>query len=173
MLRKRFLTLGFILVLISGIFVGGCANYSPGRGKAKLDFSTISLAPIKNEADLPQAQALLARNISDELNSEGGLTLVQEGANVELTVVISDYSRHTSISSSSDTVVASSIVMKVTLKCSLRDLRTGKFYFKDKEISESMESYLGTATGLAETQALPALTRSLAQKVREAVVGVW
>ncbi|MCD8298702.1 MAG: LPS assembly lipoprotein LptE [Opitutae bacterium] len=171
-MRRRFSLLVLFVAAAIVMLAGGCA-YSLGRGEAKLDFATISLAPIKNKADLPQVHALLARNISDELNSEGGLKLVKEGAQAELTVVVNDYSRSISISSSRDTVVASSINVKLELICSLRNTRTGEFYFQDKKITATTEAYLGSATGLAETQTLPALTRLAAQKVREAVVGVW
>ncbi len=169
----KFFALIFAVLLAGTAIFSGCSNYSLGRGNDKLNFSTISLAPIKNSAELPSIHALLAKNIADEFNSEADLAFVPEGGNAELFVKISGYGRSGFLNSSEDTAIVSAVKMKITLLCTLRDSRSGEIYFQNRKISASVETFLGSATGLAENQALPELSRAAAKKVREAVTATW
>lgn len=149
----------------------GC-GYSLGTG-GKLPFSTIEIAPIINEADLPQAQAMLARDIADTLNRDPQLSTVIENGTVELCVVITEYKRSISATSARDSVLASTQKLTLTLKCSLLDTRTGKFYFRDRSVSVDTEVYTGTSPGLGEPQSFPVLSREAARKIRDMIVSVW
>lgn len=164
----------FLTALCAGTAFGvfsGCA-YSLGN-RGALPFSTIEIRPIVNEADLPQAQATLARDIADVLNREPGLSTVIENGAAELRIVISDYRRTISASSSEDSVIASTQRLTLDLKCTLVNSRTGKFYFRDRKISVSTEVYTGTSPGLGEPQSFPVLSREAARKVRDLITSVW
>lgn len=152
-------------------FLSAC-NYTLGPG-GKLPFTTIEIAPIVNEADLPQAQAALARDISDILNREPRLSTVIENGAAELSVVIAEVRRSVASTSGRDTVLASSQQVTLVLKCSLYNNRTGKYYFRNRQVSVSTEVYAGTSPGLSETQAFPVLSREAARKIRDLVTGVW
>ena len=69
--------------------------------------------------------------------------------------------------------MASTTTMTVTLDCSLRNMRTGKYYFRNRSISVTSENYMGGQAGLLETQVFPQLARDAARKIRDTVVGVW
>ena len=131
------------------------------------------LAPVENMTDLAQTQATLARNIIDRLNDEAGLEVVPYNGQAELTVVIADVTRRISLTNSRNTDVASTTTMTVKLNCSLRNMRTGEYYFRNRSISVSSENYMGGQAGLLETQVFPQLARDAARKIRDAVVGVW
>lgn len=154
-----------------GGVLSGCA-YSLGN-RGALPFSTVEIRPIVNDADLPQAQAQLARDVADALNREPGLSTVVENGAAELKIVISEYRRSISAKSARDSVLASTQKLTLTLKCSLVDRRTGKFYFRDKKVSASTEVYTGTSPGLGEPQSFPVLSREAARKVRDLVTNVW
>lgn len=164
----------FSLSLLAGTLLCGLSacGYSLGVG-GKLPFSTIEIAPIVNNADLPQAQAMLARDISEALNRDPQLSTVIENGAAELRVVISDYRRSISATSARDSVLASTQRLTLELNCSLLDTRTGKFYFKNRPVSVDTEVYTGTSPGLGEPQSFPVLSREAARKVRDMVVSVW
>lgn len=147
-------------------------SYSLGS-RGKLPFSTIMIAPVKNMTDLPQTQATLARNLFDSLNAEAGLTVVSEGAQAELEVVIAEVERGISLTNSRDTGIASTTTLTLEIRCSLRNMQTGEYYFQDRSIRVSAENYLGGQTGLLATQVFPQLSRDAARKIKDEVVGVW
>ncbi|MGN0834661.1 MAG: hypothetical protein ACI4QA_02370 [Candidatus Spyradosoma sp.] len=151
-----------------------CAACSYSLGAhGKLPFSTVMVAPIKNMTELTQTQATLATDVADALNAEPGLKTVVYGGNARLEIVVTDVKRSVSLTNSRDTGVASTQTLTVKLSCSLFDVRTGKYYFRDRAVSVSAETYMGGQTGLLETQAFPQLSRDAARKIRDLVVGVW
>lgn len=168
MLKRLF---AIVCLFAGGIFLASC-SYSMG-GRGKLPFSTIMVEPVKNMTDLAQTQATLARNIIDSLNVESGLKVVPYGGQAALSVVIADVSRKISLTDTRDTDVASTTTMKVTLTCSLRDMRTGKYYFRDRSVSVSSENYMGGQAGLLETQVFPQLSRDAARKIKDLIVSTW
>jgi len=170
---KKTLLAGTFALLFATLFpfVSAC-SYSLGN-RGALPFNTIEILPIENTADLPQAQATLARDISDTLNREPNLRTVVENGVATLHVVISDYRRSISSTSSNDSVLASTQTLTLTLSCSLQDTRTGKYYFRDRAVSVSTNVYTGTSPGLGETQSFPVLSREAARKVRDMVASVW
>ncbi len=168
MLKRLFI----VICLFAGMLWTASCSYSVG-GRGKLPFSTIMLAPVENMTDLAQTQATLARNIIDRLNDEAGLEVVPYNGQAELTVVIADVTRRISLTNSRNTDVASTTTMTVTLDCSLRNMRTGKYYFRNRSISVTSENYMGGQAGLLETQVFPQLARDAARKIRDTVVGVW
>lgn len=161
-----------IVCLFAGSLLAVACSYTLG-GRGKLPFSTIMVEPVKNMTDLAQTQATLARNIIDDLNAEASLEVVPYGGQAALTVVIADVKRRISLTNSRDTDIASTTTMTVVLDCSLRDMRTGNYYFRNRRISVSSENYMGGQSGLLETQVFPQLSRDAARKIRDAVVGTW
>ena len=157
---------------LAGTFLLPACNYSLGS-RGELDFSTIVVEPIKNSADIPQAQATLARTIADSLNTEPGLKTVTNNGQARLFVEISNYKRSVATTGRKDSRVATTVTLTLTLKCSLLDTRTGKYYFRDRTVSAKTESYPSAASGLAETQAFPVLARTAARRVKDTIVSVW
>lgn len=161
----------FFLAAAFSCALCGC-SYSLG-GLGEMPFSTIEISPIVNEADLPQAQAMLARDVADVLNREPKLRTVIERGEADLKIVISDYSRTISAKSARDSVLASTQKLTLKLKCSLQNTRTGKYYFRDRSVSVSTDVYTGTSPGLGEPQSFPVLSREAARKIRDMITSVW
>lgn len=158
-------------VLLAAGTLAGCGYKLGGLGE--MPFSTIEISPIVNDADLPQAQATLARDVADTLNREPRLRTVVEGGEAELRIVIKDYSRSITAKAARDSVLASTQKLTLKLSCSLVNTRTGKFYFRDRSVSVSTEVYTGTSPGLGEPQSFPVLSREAARKVRDMIASVW
>lgn len=170
---RKILSLLFV-VIFSGTLLAslsGC-SYSLGN-RGKLPFATIEIAPIVNNADLPQAQAMLAREIADALIATPKLNVVIENAAAELQVVISDYRRNIAATSSEDSMIANVQNLTLELECSLLNTRSGKYFFRNRKISVSTDVYTGAAAGLGESQSFPTLAREAARKVRDLIVNVW
>lgn len=160
------------IVLAGTLFFSSGCSYSLGSS-GKLPFSTIEIAPIVNNADIPQAQAMLARDIAGTLNREPKLSTVIENGAAELKIEITDFRRNTVATSSEDSVLASVSQLTLVLNCSLLNTRSGKYYFRNRKISVSTDAYAGESPGLSESQSFPVLSREAARKVRDLVVGVW
>lgn len=161
-----------VVVLTGTLGVCSGCSYSLGSN-ARLPFSTIEIAPIVNNADLPQAQAMLARDIAGMLNREPKLSTVIENGAAELEIEIRDFRRSIVATSSEDSVIASVQKLTLELNCSLLNTRSGKYYFRNRKISVSTDVYSGEAPGLNEHQSFPVLSREAARKVRDLVTGVW
>ncbi|MBQ9758735.1 MAG: hypothetical protein IJW12_03065 [Opitutales bacterium] len=165
-------------LLFSTIFAGTllCAfsacNYSLGN-RAKLPFATIEVAPIVNNADIPQAQAMLARDVAEALNGTPRLATVIENGAAELQIEISGFRRNIAATSSEDSMIASIQNLTLELNCSLLNTRSGKYFFRNRKVSVSTDVYTGAAAGLGESQSFPVLSREAARKVRDLVVNVW
>lgn len=172
--KKRAFPRSIAAILLAALFscaLCGC-GYSLG-GLGKMPFSTVEISPVVNEADLPQAQAMLARDVADVLNREPKLRTVVERGEADLQIVISDYTRSISAKSARDSVLASTQKLTLKLKCSLQDTRTGKYYFRDRSVSVSTDVYTGTSPGLGEPQSFPVLSREAARKIRDMITSVW
>lgn len=170
---RKILRLG-AFALLAGTLLAGTASCGYKLGsRGKMPFSTVEIAPIVNDADLPQAQAQLARDIADILNREPKLRVVIDRGAAELSIRISDYSRSITAKSARDSVLASTQRLTLELSCTLRDKRSGKIYFRDRKITASTEVYTGTSPGLGEPQSFPVLSREAARKVRDLITSVW
>lgn len=172
MLNPMFKRLLLIVALFAGTLLGVACSYSFG-GRGPLPFSTIMVAPVKNMTDLAQTQATLARNIIDSLNAEANLEVVPYNGQAELSVEIAEVKRTVSLTNSRNTDVASTTTMTLKLNCSLRDMRTGKYYFRNRVIRVSSENYMGGQAGLLETQVFPQLSRHAARKIKDTIVSTW
>lgn len=176
-LNLRFVRKLFTVVsvgIVAGTFFFGLSACSYSLGiQGKLPFTTVEIAPIVNNADLPQAQATLARDIADTLNRSPKLSTVIENGGAELEVVIEDYYRNIAATSSEDSVLASVQRVTLDLNCSLRNTRSGSYFFRNCKVSVSTDVYAGTSPGLSESQSFPVLSREAARKIRDLIVSVW
>jgi len=166
----------FLLSLVSG-----CAHYRLGT-EAKLSFHTLYLTPVENKAKLPQSVAVVSTQIREAFLHDGRITVVDSPAEADatLTVSLSKYGRDVTSSRPDDTGLARKFDLNLTAVCTLRDNRSGKILFDQREITVEQPIFT-TATPQqadsnqlqAEYQALPLLAASLAQKVAHTALDVW
>jgi hypothetical protein len=167
--RRLLFGLGFCLM------AAGCANYTLGPTGA-LPFHTLYVAPVQNNGNAPQAQALVSDMLRQSLLQEGNLQLAdQTSADATLDVVLLDYKRTIASTSSNNTLNAQSYTITLSANCTLVDNRTGKVYFKNMEINASAETFIQATNNLAEPeyQTMPILARDMGKKIADAVISTW
>lgn len=93
-----FHTRSFLLIIggfFGAAFFSGCAHYRLGQGEDALTFETLYVAPITNEAAVPQAVAVVSRQLRTALIRDGRITLASDpsAADAVLNVKLVDYGR--------------------------------------------------------------------------------
>ncbi|MBS0633529.1 MAG: hypothetical protein JSS11_16590 [Verrucomicrobia bacterium] len=167
--------LGFLACLATAVVgLGGCARYQLGTA-AKLTFSSIYVAPVENKTLLPQAQTVVSTQLRDAFLRDNRVSLVNspESADVTLQVVIRDYHRSVQAARSDDTGLARKFALTLGVNCTLRDNRSGKALFTDRQIEVQRDAFTDSGQLQSEYQALPLLAQSLADKVSHTVLDVW
>jgi len=95
-------------------------------------------------------------------------------ASTVLEVRITDFEHFRAATSARDTGRDQAFTIRLTAEVSLNNKATNKAYFSnrtvyaDVNVYDSSEGILGT-----EYQNMPALTRILAQKINDEVIGIW
>ncbi|TVP80965.1 MAG: hypothetical protein EA353_02550 [Puniceicoccaceae bacterium] len=173
------LSIGFIGLL------GGCKSYQLGN-PAELTFQSIYVKPVQNDSYAPQAQALLSSQIRDAFIRDGRLALAtsEEAADVVLLVNLTDYRRRAASRSRQDTRLGTDFDLTLEAELALFDQNKGSYLFQRRKLSERSNAYAQNpyaAPGApasqgfiqSEYQAMPRLTRGLAQKIADEVLSPW
>ena len=167
-----------VALLLSLVGLGlnsGCSHYQLGTGTKDLGFSTVYIAPVTNEAAVPQATALVSRELRNSLLQDGRMSLAADEASADavLSVALVHYARTFTAVQPNDTALARKFDLVLTAHCSLIDQRTGKPLFKNRPVSVTRQIYVDDGQNPAEYQALPQLADQLADRVSHAVLDVW
>ena len=161
------------MLLLGAFSLSGCMHYAKGSG-SHLPFDRIYVAPIKNDSLAPQAQALLTKQVRRKLADKPGLDIFaipEDGAILEITIV--KFEQLIATRKTDDTAAAESFDIKMSVVCTLTDWKTGKIYFKDLQLSDSVECHTFADYQEARHQMMPKLTEKLATKICEAVCNPW
>ncbi len=168
--------LGLTLALFTVLLGSACSSYrmGPPGGDEASPFRSVYVELIKNESFAPQAQAPLSDQLAETFMTTANVRTVDKGeAQATLTVVLKEYKRSMSATQSRDTVQGQSFTLTLISECTLLDNRTGKYYFKNRTISTSMEAYVYGGFGRAEYESMPVLARDLARKIVDASTSGW
>ncbi len=176
---SRFLTGLFLTVLIG---LTGCSHYQMGTG-AETKFDTLFIPPVTNDANLPQAVALVTTEIRETFLRDGRVRLVasEEEADAVLRVRIVGYARDRLVSQPADTGLARKFGMVLTADCTLTVAGDDKPLFENRRFVAERQLFTdGNAVGApydgqlqAQYQNLPLLAESLAAQLRAAALDVW
>lgn len=166
--RLRLVALAFVAAL------AGCSHYQLGT-RSELAFSSLYIAPVGNEATVPQAVALVTREVRLAFLRDGRVQLAAspEAADAVLTVTLADYGREMTTSRARDTGLARKFDVTLAAVCTLTDARTGEIYFTDRPITSTRQVFTDEGQLPAEYQTLPQLAQLLADRVAHAVLDVW
>lgn len=162
-------------LLLAFVSLGaGCAHYQLGTG-SRLAFTTLYVAPVRNQALLPQADALVAAALREAFVRDGRVTLVAspEAADATLQVTLTGYRREMLAANPADTGLARKFALHLAASCSLTDNRTRRPLFAHRELTATRDAYTDSGQLQAEYQTLPLLAESLAGEVTHAVLDVW
>jgi len=167
--------------LLISLSLNGCSHYRLGTDH-KLTFSTLYVAPIENEAVLPQITALFSSELRTTFLRDARVTLVNSptGADATLTVSVARYSRVGATGRLDDGGLARKFNFTITAVCTLTDNRTRKPLF-EKRVIEVTRQFFSTPTPTsresdqlqAEYNLMPILANALADRVTHATLDVW
>jgi hypothetical protein len=173
----RFSNRIFVPWLLTVALLGlmGCSHYHLGAA-GPLPFHKLYVTVVKNQSYAPQAQAPVTEMLRQSLLQEGNLQLTEQAdADATLEVVLSNYQRLTAATQQGNSLNAQSYTLILTAKCTLVDNRSGKVYFKDRQIDASQVAYVqnGDSFSQSEYQTLPKLARDLAGNIKDEIVSTW
>ncbi|HVU17268.1 MAG TPA: LPS assembly lipoprotein LptE [Candidatus Didemnitutus sp.] len=166
------LALGALVLL--AVLAGGCANYHLGAG-GTLKFSRLYIAPVKVEALIPQAEALVTTQLREAFAKDGRVTLADNpgDADATLTVVLAGYQRDVTVAQSQDTGLARRFEVSLRARVTLTDAHTNHPYFSDRTITAHKGVFVDSGLQQSEYQTLPVLAEALADDVVHSALDVW
>jgi hypothetical protein len=152
----------------------GCSHYHLGSG-GTIKFSRIYVAPIKSEALIPQAEALVTTELREAFIKDGRVALASNpgDADAVLTVVLTSYQRDVTVAQSQDTGLARRFEVSLRARVTLTDTRTNQAYFTDRIITAHRGVFVDSGLQQSEYQTLPLLAEVLAGDVLHAALDVW
>lgn len=161
------------LAFALAMLLGACTYHLVGTAQP-LPFKTIALAQVVNDSYAPQAASPLNTQLAAMLSQSPALELTSLGeSQAVLEVVLDDYTKRIFSTMETDTALASGICVTLTAVCSLKDVRSGKYLFKNQKISVTNNVYGNDGMLNAEYQNMTVLTRELAKRITDQVLGVW
>lgn len=167
------LLLSLVAAAAFALLLGGCAGYQLGAG-AKLPFDSIYVAPVINRSLAPQAQALLTEQTQTRLIQSGRVKVEGKGAaQAQLTITLVDFKRTLAITQAADTQLARAFDLELVAEITVKDNRRGVVYIDAQRVRATQQVFADGSEALAERNAMPALTGSLALAIADAVEGVW
>lgn len=158
-------------LLLTTLATVGCAHYQAGDGN-KLTFSTVAIAPVVNESFAPQARTYLNESLMSEFGLGGELTILPEDqAETILHVRLKNYSKNIAARSSTDSGVARSLELVLSAEVVLNDSLGNVIFARTFEIHN--EVYADSGASRAESTAIPAMTKRLAEEIHIALTSNW
>lgn len=154
------------------LWLSGCANYQLGD-RVDLPFQTVYVEPVVNHSFAPQAEVILAKQVIEDLNRGGQVKTADAKADATLSIVLSDYQRGVTATRPQDTQQARAFSLTLTASITLTNNRTGEVYLEQREITASQQAFTDGGFIQSEYQAMPVLTRQLAEKISNQVLSAW
>ena len=161
-------------VALISTLLAGCANYRLAGTAVDLPFSSVYVSPVQNVALAPQAAPILTNAISKEILQVPDLRLAYKSdAQATLSTRIVDYERQAVATDRNDTALAASYRITIKAECTLV-CSNGTVIFKDRPVMASSIVYVGDMNLIEnEYQAMPVISKELATKIKDAVIGIW
>jgi len=160
-----------LLTLVASLLAQGCAHYQAGDGTS-VPFSSIQISPVKNQSLAPQITQVLNHDLRESFIRNGKLR-VEDGADATLKVTLTRYERETIATNSQDTGLARKYALTLSATCDLLNPGSETPYFSARVVTASLDIFLDSGQTQAETQAMPLLSKKLAEAISKEVLQVW
>lgn len=164
-----------VFPLLAGILsLSGCAHYRLGSG-GQVNFTRLYVAPVANEAGLPQASALVSTHLRERFLQDGRLQLVNSPGEAEatLTVTLLDYTREATTARADDTGLARKFDLILSATITLQDHRSQQVLLEGHPLTVRRQTFTDSGQLQAEYQSLPQLAGSLSDLVLHSVLDAW
>ncbi|WP_404422849.1 LPS assembly lipoprotein LptE [Nibricoccus sp. IMCC34717] len=169
-----------LLLAAAALALTGCGSYQLGTGTEPA-FRSLYVAPVTNDAGIPQAAALFSRELREAFLRDGRVSLAStaEAADAVLEISLQSYERQATSALPQDTRLARKFDLELTARATLR-AHGGKEIFRDRELNATRQVYTtATSTGeisrqqQAEFNTQPLLARRLAEEAVHIVLDTW
>ena len=174
---NKFPTSDFCLLISAGalllLLATGCASYRMGSGNEPV-VDSLYIAPVVNDSEAPQAVVPFTMALKEGFIEDGQIEIVLSESEADgiLEVTLYDYDRFVGATQEFDTRLGETFQTVLRGKATLRE-RNGTIIFKDRRFTVDASIIAGEDLVQAEYQNMPAITRDLAEKIRDAVLGSW
>jgi hypothetical protein len=163
--------------------VAGCRSYQLGH-PSELPFESIYIRPALNNSFAPQAQTLISSDMREAFIRDGRVKLVtnEVDADVVLLINMTDYERTPGARANDSTRKGFSFDITLNAMVSLYDQNKGRYLFQNELVDASATAYTENpylpapniqTYHIAERQAMPNVSRLMAQKIADRILGVW
>jgi hypothetical protein len=178
LMRSLFVAFTFVF---ASCFLTSCSHYQLGTD-GKLTFTRLYIAPVKNDAALPQATAIFSSQLREAFLRDSRVLLVNspEEAEATLTVSLGNLDRRVATVRPDDTGLARKFELTINAICTLRDNRTGAALFEARPVNAMRQVFTTPSPDTresdqlqAEYNVMPHLAISLADRVAHTVLDVW
>lgn len=160
------------LAVISLVFLIGCASYQAGDGTA-VPFSSIKIDPVINQSFAPQINPVINHDLREAFIQTSRVQVDSTSPDAQLSVTLTKYNRETIATNSQDTGLARKYELTLTASCDLVDLNESKPLFSTREVTATVDIFLDAGQTQAETNAIPLLSKKLAEAIANEVLQVW
>lgn len=166
-------TLAIIGATLS-LILGGCASYQTGSPDA-LPYSSVSVSPPRNLSSLPQMEGPLNAAVRQAILQSGSLTLANESnADAILEITVIDVRREIAAVTSSDVGRGRKFELVANVDFSLKKPGdAGLFFIEKQPFSIKRDIYSDSGLVDSEYQAVPEISRQIAERLAELLVDRW
>lgn len=162
----------FPLIATLGLLFQSCSHYQAGDGSA-LPFSTLSVSPVVNQSQAPQITQVLNHDIRQAFIRSGRVIVENSGADARLEVTLTGYERENIATNSQDTGLARKYALSLRGTCTLKRDGSDSAYFSNRPVSVTLDIFLDSGQTRAETNAIPLLSKKLAEAIANEVLQTW
>ena len=159
-------------VALGALLFQSCAHYQAGDGSS-LPFSTIQVNPVKNQSQAPQITQVLNHDLRDAFIRSGRVAVESGGADTQLNVTLIHYDRENIATNSQDTGLARKYALTLSAICELTRGGEETAYFTNRPVSVTLDIFLDSGQTRAETNAIPLLSKKLAEAISNEVLQTW
>ena len=160
------------MVAACGLFFQSCSHYQAGDGSS-LPFSTLKLSPIINRSQAPQITQVLNHDLRQAFIQSGRVVIESDGADAQLNVTLTRYDRENIATNSQDTGLARKYALTLQATCELTRSGSNSAYFSNRPVSVTLDIFLDSGQTRAETNAIPLLSKKLAEAIANEVLQTW
>ncbi len=173
LIKRQLAPLWAILGLFSLGLLSACSHYYLGRS-TPLPFDSLAIVPVKSQCFAPQLQALINDQLVHSFVSDGTVSILPEDkAEATLHITLSEFEQLLSSTREADTGLARSYDVTLVADCTLVDNKTQTPLFEHCKVSSTLNLQVESSFVDVQYQAMPALAKTLAQKIRDRVLDNW
>jgi len=154
--------------------LASCTHYHLGSG-GEPKFSRLYIAPVTNDALIPQAVTLVTTQLREAFIKDGRVSLAEspENADAVLRVTLSSYRRDVAVSRPDDTKLARRFDVSLHARATLTLGADQKPAFTDRVLVANRGVFKDSGQEQSEYQTLPLLAELLARQTLHATLDTW